>query len=256
MLLTVDVGNTQIAVGLFIDQEIKTHWRFSSTPMRTEDESWILVKTLCEGEGFKVSEIEGVAISSVVPNVTQVFERLAQKYISTTAVVVDATLNTGIKVFYDNPSAVGPDRICNAVAGFHYFGGPLIVVDFGTATTFDIISKNAEYLGGIIAPGIETSASTLHHRAARLPKVELRFPEKLIGTNTESSIQSGLMYGTVEIVDGLVRRIWQEIGEAAQVIATGGLATTIIKKLNTVNHVEPFLTLKGLQLIYERIKYA
>ena len=254
MLLTVDIGNTQIAIGLFEDREIKAHWRFSSSSMRTEDECWILVKSLCEGEGIKVSDIKGVVISSVVPNVTPVYEKLAQKYFLTTAMVVDASLDTGIQILYDNPMAVGPDRICNAVAGYHQFGGPLIIVDFGTATTFDVISKDAEYLGGIIAPGIESTASTLHHRAARLPKVELRFPDKLIGTNTESSIQSGLMYGAVEIVDGLVRRIWGEIGETAQVIATGGLAKTIVHKLSTVKHVEPFLTLVGLQLIYERVK--
>ena len=254
MLLTVDIGNTQIAIGLFDNKQIKAHWRFSSSPLRTEDESWILVKALCEGDGFKVEDIHGVVVSSVVPNVTPVYEKLAQKYLSTIAVVVDASLDTGIKILYENPMDVGPDRICNAVAGYRQFGGPLIIVDFGTATTFDIISKDAEYLGGIIAPGIESTASTLHHRAARLPKVELRFPDKLIGTNTESSIQSGLMYGAVEIVDGLVRRIWEDLGETTQVIATGGLARTIIHKLSTVKHVEPFLTLVGLQMIYERVK--
>jgi type III pantothenate kinase len=177
---------------------------------------------------------------------------MSQKYLHIEAMVVSHLLDLGIKILYENPASVGADRLCNAVGGFNKFGGPLIIVDFGTATTFDVISAQGEYLGGLIAPGIETSSVILHQRAARLPRVELNFPPKYIGTSTEKSIQSGLMFGTVEMIDGLVRRINTELNEKLQVVATGGLAPLILSRCDTIKKHEPFLTLEGLCMIFNR----
>ncbi|MDZ7262456.1 MAG: type III pantothenate kinase [candidate division KSB1 bacterium] len=253
MLLDIDIGNTNIVIGLHQGQELRAHWRLSSTITRTDDECWILLKLLCESEKLSVEEITGAIISSVVPNLTPVFVKMAQRHLQLSPIVVDAEIDTGIKILYDTPKTVGADRICNAVAGFHKYGGPLIVVDFGTATTFDVVTQQGEYLGGIIAPGIETSAYVLHRYAAKLPKVELKFPDSLIGRSTESSIQSGLMYGAVEMVDGLIERLVAEMGPKTKVIATGGLASLILPESKRITIVEPFLTLEGLKYIYERV---
>jgi type III pantothenate kinase len=254
MLLAIDIGNTQIAAGLFKGQKLIAHWRLSSTRERTEDETWILMQSICLAHGYELQEAKGVAISSVVPDMTQTFEKMATKYLSTEPLNVRHDLDLGIKILYDNPANVGADRLCNAVGGFKKYGGPLIIVDLGTATTFDVISRKAEYLGGVIAPGIETSAMVLHQRAAKLPRVELRFPDKVIGRSTESSMQSGLMFGAVEMIDGFVRRINEELGEKATTIATGGLARLILNRLASVDAIESFLTLEGLLIIYEKIK--
>jgi type III pantothenate kinase len=177
-----------------------------------------------------------------------VYNRLGLK-----AIIVNASLPLGITIHYESPNAVGADRICNAIAGFKKFGGPLIIVDFGTATTFDVISKDGDYLGGIIAPGVETSLQTLHYRAALLQKVELKFPDRVVGNNTETSMQSGLMYGTAELINGLLKSIRKELQCDFNVVATGGLAALITPKLNYSLHLEPQLTLYGLQIIHEKV---
>lgn len=252
MILVADIGNTNVTFGLFRGDKLAAHWRVSSGVARTEDEIWILIKMLCESEDFATRHIRGFSLGSVVPNLTPVFMHVAESRLRVPAISVSADLDTGIKILYENPQAVGADRICNAVAGYERFGGPLIVVDFGTATTFDVVSAQGEYLGGIIAPGLESSSSLLHRAAAKLPKVELRFPDELIGRTTETSMQAGLMFGGVELVDGLNRRLKEQLGEGTKIIATGGLASVLMPKLSTVQRIEPFLTLEGLLLIYKR----
>jgi type III pantothenate kinase len=254
MLLTIDVGNTQIAAGLFLRDQLQTQWRLSSRHERTEDESWILMEGIARANGFEISEASGVAITSVVPDIRHTFEKMAQKYLKCDPVVVNSELDLGIKINYENPKAVGADRLCNAVGGVHKYDGPLIIVDFGTSTTFDVISEKEEYLGGVIAPGIEMSSMILHKRAAKLPRVYLSFPPKTIGTTTETSIQSGLMYGTVEMVEGFTKRIQDELGKKTTNIATGGLARLVLGELRTAYILEPYLTLEGLRIIHQRVK--
>jgi len=201
-----------------------------------------------------VKEITGVGISSVVPNLTDVFVWMSEKHFKVKPIVVSSELDLGIKILYDDPSAVGADRLCNAVAGFTKYGGPVIIIDFGTATTYDVVSEKGEYLGGVIAPGIETSAAELHRRAAKLPKIELHFPKSVIGKNTVSSMQSGIMYGAVDAMEGMIKRIKNIIGQNAKVIATGGLAKTIIEHTNMIDFYEPSLVLDGICIIYNRVK--
>jgi type III pantothenate kinase len=253
MLLTIDIGNTQIASGLMDGNELKAHWRLSSTAERTEDETWIMMSAIAAANGQDIQQTRGVAISSVVPDITHTFEKMAVKYLNCEPVVVSSSLDLGIKVLYENPDAVGADRLCNAVGGFFKYGGPLIIVDFGTATTFDVVSAKGEYLGGIIAPGIEMSAQILHRRAAKLPRVYLSFPEKIIGRSTETSIQSGLMYGAAEMVDGFTARISSELGQTTKNIATGGLGRLLLGHLRSDYQLDPYLTLEGLSIIYNRV---
>ncbi|MDZ7344314.1 MAG: type III pantothenate kinase [candidate division KSB1 bacterium] len=252
MLLVADIGNTNITFGLFEQAKIRAQWRLASGATRTEDEIWILIKMLLESEGFVLNQVQGFSLSSVVPNLTPVFERVVAKRLKVPMVNVTADLDTGITILYENPHQVGADRICNAVAGFAKYGGPLVVVDFGTGTTFDVVTANAEYLGGIIAPGPETTALVLHRVAAKLPKVELRFPPSLIGRTTETSIQSGLMYGGVEMIEGINRRLKEALGAKTKFVATGGLAQVFMPHLKSVDGVEPSLTLDGLRMLFER----
>ncbi|MBN1999026.1 type III pantothenate kinase [candidate division KSB1 bacterium] len=252
MLLAIDIGNTHIAVGMFQKEKLQAHWRISSTYKRTEDETWILFKAICADYGFELSDIKGVAISSVVPDMTFIFELMVRKYLRLEPVIVHHELDLGLKICYDIPGNVGADRLCNAVAGFAKYNGPLVILDFGTATTFDVISENGEYLGGIIAPGVEMSALIMSQKAAKLPRVELSFPATVIGGSTETSIQSGLLYGTVAMIDGLIEKIHNELGKKSETVATGGLARVLLDKLKTVQYHEPFLTLDGLRLVYNR----
>ena len=254
MLLVTDIGNTHVTIGVYSNQKLLAHWRISSGITRTADECWIILRMLSQSHNLELEDISDCVISSVVPNLTSVYVAMSEKKLCVPTVVVDADIDTGLKILYHDPQSVGADRICNAVAGFNKYGGLLIIVDFGTATTFDIVSKNAEYLGGIISAGVESSSYVLHHYAARLPKVELKFPKNLIGKTTEASMQSGIMYGTVEMVNGLVRRLMDELGKEATVIATGGMAIQIVDKLNPSAKLEPYLTLEGLRIIYERVK--
>lgn len=250
MILVIDVGNTNITLGVYKDDELFRHWRLSSKIARTQDEFLMLIRSLCEMDGLKMNEIEGIALGSVVPSVSIVLTRLFESKFKRQYVEVGAGIKTGITVKYEPPTAVGADRICNAVAGYHRYGGPLVVVDFGTATTFDVISKKAEYLGGIIAPGLETTATILHQASAKLPLVDLRFPDRLIGNTTETSMQSGLMFGGAEMIEGLSRRLKAELGAKTKIVATGGLASVLLPYLPSVHKVDAFLTLDGLYQIY------
>ena len=254
MLLAIDIGNTQIAAGLFKDDKLVSHWRMTSTVNRTEDEFWTVMKSICESLGYDICQTSAVAISSVVPNMTIAFQRLSIKFLKIEPIVVSNKTTGDIKLDYDNPAQVGADRICNAVAGYAKYHGPLIIVDLGTATTFDVIDANGVYLGGIIAPGIEMTSMILHEKAARLPRVELNFPDNVIGKSTETSMQSGLMYGTVEMVKGFVRRINEETGYNHKLVITGGLSKYIVRELGQDYILEPFLTLDGLNILYKKLK--
>jgi type III pantothenate kinase len=254
MLLTIDIGNTQIAAGLFEENELKIQWRLSSTRERTEDETWVLLQDICSANNYNVKKTTGVAISSVVPDMNSTFFKLSTKYLKLEPLFITHDLDLGIDIIYDTPASVGADRLCNAVAGQAKYADPLIIVDFGTATTFDVIARQGKYLGGVIAPGLELSSALLHERAAKLPRVSLSFPQTVIGHSTEHSIQSGLMYGTREMVTGIIRCINQELTEEARVIATGGLSRLMVEQILSLNTVEPFLTLEGLNIIYNRVR--
>ena len=253
MFIAIDIGNTNVVIGIYRNSELIAHWRLSSQTARTSDECWILLSSLLKSNSIEMDQVQGGIISSVVPNLTATFMQVLEDYFQHNPIIVSSELKIDLKILYEDPRAVGADRICNAVAGFHRYGGPLVILDFGTATTFDVISANNEYLGGIIAPGIELTAAVLHQRAARLPKVELKFPASVIGTTTESSIQAGLMFGTVELINGLITRIEGQLGTPVKTVATGGLAKVVVSYANKIVPVEPFLTLEGLRLIYEQV---
>ena len=255
MLLAVDIGNTLIVMGIFHQSEMLGSWRIASLLQRTADECWTQVMACCSALKIDAAALTEAAISSVVPEITSAFTRMVNDHMpGVQPFIFKPHEYDGMEIIYDSPKSVGSDRICNAVAGFQRFGGPLIIVDFGTATTFDVVDEKGRYIGGIIAPGLETSAAQLHHRAAKLVKVDFKFPPKVIGDSTETSIQSGLMFGTVEMIDGLVNRIWKEIGRKCPVIATGGLAPLLSEKCAAINQVVPFLVLEGLHLIYQQVK--
>lgn len=254
MLLAVDVGNTHTVLGVFDGTKMLCDWRMTSSSHRTVDEVWLTVRSFCADAGIAPSSIHVVGISSVVPDLTDVFESLSRKYFTTEPITVSAALDLGIRILYADPTAVGADRLCNAIAGFARYGGPLIVIDFGTATTFDVIDANGDYLGGVITLGLESTASELHRRAAMLPKIELRFPAKVIGRETSSSMQAGVMFGTVDAVEGTVRRITAELGQKPKVIATGGLSGVVAAHTGVIEACEPSLVLEGVRLIVERVK--
>jgi type III pantothenate kinase len=252
MLLAIDIGNTNIVLGLFREQELLHHWRVSTRREGTADEYGILMKNLFEVSGIAHSGVSGVIIASVVPPLQPAFEEMAVARFRVTPLVVGPGIKTGMPILYDNPREVGADRIVNAVAAFETHGGPAIVVDFGTATTFDAISTKGEYIGGVIAPGIGISAEALFERAAKLPRVEIVQPKAVIAKNTVGSMQVGLFYGYVGLVDGIVRRMVKEMEREPVVIGTGGLAHLILAESETVQHIDPFLTLKGLRILFDR----
>jgi type III pantothenate kinase len=251
MHLVIDVGNTNSVVGLFVDNELQYQWRISSHITRTEDEFWALISTFLNRAQLLAQDIERVTISSVVPNLTYIFKQMVSKYLNLEPLIITASLRMDMPIRYSDPQAVGADRLCNAVAGIRKYGTPLIILDFGTATTFDCIDAQGAYLGGVICPGIESAASVLHHKAAKLPKIELKFPAKVIGQTTEISMQSGIMHGTVEMVNGLVKMIKNELGQEARVIATGGLASVIADHTESIDMVDEYLNLEGIHLIAE-----
>jgi type III pantothenate kinase len=224
----------------------------SSSTHRTADETWLTIHSFCAGKGIDPSAVSGVGISSVVPDLTHVFEMMARAYLGAEPVTVHAGLDLGITLLYRDPGAVGADRICNAVAGFGKYGGPLVIIDFGTATTYDVVSARGEYLGGVISLGLESAAMELHRRAAKLPRIELRFPPSVIGRDTVSSMQAGIMFGAVDAVEGMIGRIRKELGAPARVIATGGLSSTIAGCTDLISACEPSLVLEGVRMIYER----
>ena len=251
MLLAIDVGNTQSVLGLFSDDELIAHWRISSNAALTADELRVKVHSLLALDGRAWSDVSHVILASVVPRLTAAWEDVAAACDGHIQ-VVGPGLKTGMPIRYDNPHEVGADRIVNGVAAFERLGGPVVVVDFGTATTVDVIDASGAYLGGAIAPGVETSAEALFTKAARLSKVDLEAPSAVIGTNTRMSVQAGLLLGEAAMVDGLVRRVWQELDAETPVIATGGLAESMSSLCDTITHVDQDLTLRGLLLVHQR----
>jgi type III pantothenate kinase len=254
MLLAVDVGNTNIVLGVYDEDHLKVSWRISTNRMQTGDEYGIILKNLFLQGGINDSDLTGMVVSSVVPPLMFSLEEMAKRYFNIEPLVVGPGMKTGLNIQIDNPREVGADRIVNAVAGIELYGGPLIIVDFGTATTFDAISEKGEYLGGSIAPGISISMEALFQRAAKLPRVELVKPKRVIGRDTITSMQSGMIYGFVGQVDGIVTRMIKEFPKTPKVIATGGLAVLIADESETLEVVNPLLTLEGLRIIYHRNK--
>lgn len=258
MLLVLDAGNTTVTAGVYDGDQLVGPWRFSSRRERTSDEYGLLLRGLLDGDHLQASDIEGVAVSCVVPPLRGAIAEMCRRVFARDPLFVEPGIRTGLPILTENPQEVGADRIVNAVAAFARHGGPTIVVDFGTATTFDAISARGEYVGGVIAPGIGIAAEALFHRAARLPRVDLVRPQQVIGRNTVASMQSGLIYGYASLVDGIARRMQVELAPApataATVVATGGFAGTIAAECPLIEHVEPDLTLEGLKSIWLRNK--
>lgn len=255
MLLVVDVGNTNIVLGVYEKKELKNSFRIATDINKTSDEFGAIIAQLFQIDGIEFSEIEDVIISSVVPEVMHSLENFVMKYINKNPMVIGPGIKTGINIKYETPSQVGADRIVNAVAGFEKYGGPLILIDFGTATTFCYINKMGEYLGGAITPGIKISSEALFQRASRLHKVELIETQTVIGKNTTSAMQAGIFHGYVGLVDNIVRKMIEESGEEdVKVVATGGLASLIISQTQNVKLVDKNLTLEGLRIIHEKNK--
>jgi len=252
VILVFDVGNTNIVLGVFRDRELIQNWRLSTATHRTDDEYGILLRDLFNSSGLSMTDISAVVLSSVVPPINPTLERTCQRYFNLNPLFIGPGVKTGIPIKYENPREVGADRIVNAVSGYEQYGGPLIIVDFGTATTFCAISVRGEYLGGAIAPGIGISTEALFARAAKLPRVELIKPPTVIGKNTVNSMQSGFIYGFAGQVNGIVERMKRELEGKPLVLATGGLAELIAKEATAIDKVDKYLTLTGLLLIYER----
>lgn len=252
MLLAADVGNTEIVLGIFRGPDLEHTWRLSTQAERTPDELALVLSGLLDQRGIAFdAEVTGLVVASVVPDVTATFREMAARHFPFPPLLVGPGTKTGVPILTDNPREVGADRVVNTLAAFTRFGGPAVVVDFGTATNFDVVSAKGEFLGGVIAPGMQASAASLFSRTARLTRVELAAPPSVVGTSTVEALQSGLIFGTAGEVDGIVNRIRAELGEAV-VIATGGLAPVVIPHCATVDRYEPWLTLEGLRLVFER----
>ena len=260
MLLVVDVGNTNTVLGVFEPKSVGqsrprkliAHWRVSTNKSQTVDEYGVLFRNLFAMNGIEVGAVQGIVISSVVPPLDSTLREVCERYFQLKPLFIEPGVKTGMPVHYDNPAEVGADRIVNGVAAFEKFGGPCIVVDFGTATTFDVVSAKGEYLGGVITPGIGISADALFERTARLPRVDIRKPPSMIATNTVNSLQAGLYYGYLGLIDGILERLIAELGDDVKVVATGGLATLMGGGSKYIREVDDLLTLEGLRIIYER----
>lgn len=252
MLLVIDVGNTNTVLGVFDGPQLLSQWRLATNREQTADEYGILIRNLLSLDSAPRHEITGIMIASVVPPLNPILAEMAERYLGLKASFLGPGTRTGMAIHYENPQEVGADRIANSVAAFEKYGGPCIIVDFGTAITFDAVSAKGEYLGGIIAPGIGVAAEALFEHTARLPRVEIREPQRVIGTNTVASMQSGLFYGFVAMMDGILDRLFTEMGNDTKVIATGGQASLVAGASKYQPPVDPSLTLEGLRIIYER----
>jgi type III pantothenate kinase len=254
MLLAVDIGNTNITIGVFDGSKMKATWRVATGVHRMPDEYASLILHLFEHEGIATSKITDAILCSVVPPVAGVFEEMCRRYLKVSPILVEAGVKTGVRISMDNPREVGADRIVNAVAAHQLYGGAVIVIDLGTATTFDAVSEEGDYLGGAIAPGIAIATEALFARTAVLPRVELTHPKRAIGRNTVAAMQSGIVFGYAGLIEGIVTRIKQELGGKAKVVATGGYAELLARETPTIDEVNPDLTIIGLRLIYEMNK--
>jgi type III pantothenate kinase len=251
MLLTIDIGNTNLTLGLYEGDKLGAHWRLATDHNRMPDEYGLQFLGLLQNAGKTLNEITGVSLASVVPPLTGRVIQACREYLKQEPLVVDAGVKTGIKIRYEDPRAVGADRVCDAVAVMKLYGGPACVVDFGTATTFNALTKDGEYLGGAITAGINLAAEALYTRAAKLPRIDLQMPPSVIGRNTIHAMQSGLLFGYVSMVEGMVARFRSELGGDMKVIATGGLAEVVAKETKVIDVIAPWLTLDGLRLIWE-----
>ena len=252
MLLVFDIGNSNIVMGIYEGKKLMRHWRISTDRQKTGDEYGMLMNNLFNYQGISMRDIHAIIISSVVPPLVVPMVKMCERYFHIRPLVVGPGIKTGIRLHYENPRAIGADRIVNVVGAYEQYGGPLIVIDIGTATTFDVVDSNGDFLGGVIAPGIGTSADALFQRTAQLPRIELVPPKQIICRNTIQGMQAGIIFGYVGQIDEIVRRIQKEYGQKMQVIATGGLARMIAKESVTIDKVDHFLTLTGLRALYER----
>jgi type III pantothenate kinase len=251
MLLAIDIGNSNVVLGVFDRERLVENWRVGTKTQITPDEYAMIFKDLFNFAGLDFSQIDGVIISTVVPPLLPVMAEMSRKYFRMEPLVVTHELKTGITIRYDNPKEIGADRIVNAAAAYRLYGGPIIIVDFGTATTFCAVTRSGEYLGGAIAPGVKISAEALFQRAAKLPRVELMKPRSVIGSDTISAMQAGILYGYAGLVDGIVERMKKELSPEAKVVATGGLAELVAPETGSIKEVKPHLTLEGLRLLFE-----
>jgi type III pantothenate kinase len=251
MLLAIDIGNTNVVLGVFDGQKLVENWRVGTNTQITPDEYAMIFKDLFGFAKLEFKQISGVIISSVVPPLLPVMTEMSNKYFRLEPMVVTHEIKTGIRLRYDNPKEVGADRIVNAAAAYRMYGGPIIIVDFGTATTFCAVTRDGEYLGGAITPGVKISAEALFQRASKLPRVELTKPPTVIGSDTISAMQAGIIYGYAGLVDGIVERMKKELSADARVVATGGLAELVSPETKTIQEIKPHLTLEGLLYLYE-----